>query len=67
MNFFSEAKAAQRLQGPDRFSESHRPCQMVAPSDLKFEIGHVLFVPSRGKKFPAREGCALPVESRLNG
>jgi hypothetical protein len=67
MNFFSELKRRKRLQGPDRFSESHRPCQMVVPSDLRFEIGHVLFVPSLAAKESAREGCALPVESRLNG
>jgi tetratricopeptide (TPR) repeat protein len=39
--FLLRAEAAQRLQGRDRFSESHRPCQMVAPSDLKFEIRHM--------------------------
>ena len=38
---------------------------MVVPSDLKFEIGHVLFVPSLAAKESARDGCALPVESRL--
>ena len=38
------AEAAQRLQGRGRFSESHRPDQMSAPSDVKFEIGHVLFL-----------------------
>jgi len=59
--------AARAKFGRSRRSESHRPCQIVAPSDLNFEIGHVLFVPSLAAKESARDGCALPVESRLNG
>src|SRR5437870_6414810 len=42
--FLRRAEAAQCLQGRGRFSESHRPDQMSAPSDVKFEIGHVLFI-----------------------
>src|SRR5947208_13342464 len=42
--FLRRAEAAQCLQGRGRFSESHRPDQMSAPSDVKFEIGHVLFL-----------------------
>src|SRR5438093_2540128 len=42
--FLRRAEAAQCLQGRGRFSESHRPDQMGAPSDVKFEIGHVLFL-----------------------
>src|SRR5438093_159721 len=42
--FLRRAEAAQCLQGRGRFSESHRRDQMSAPSDVKFEIGHVLFI-----------------------
>src|SRR6059058_6081483 len=42
--FLRRAEAAQCLQGRGRFGESHRRDQMSAPSDVKFEIGHVLFI-----------------------
>ena len=64
-NFFAELKRRNLYKVPIDVAKVIDLAKLVIPSDLKFE--HVLFVTSLVVKESAREGCALPVESHLNG